>query len=142
MASIQGIWEHSRGVTVISLKQMYAGHAKQVALIAAGSRATFTARFIVTVDEDIDPCNLSEVMWAISQRCDPSESVEIVKNCWTDGVDPVVGTEKRETNNITTSKVIIDACTPRWRKGGFPTVIEVSPAIKAEVLKKWPELIR
>ncbi len=142
MEGIQGIWEHSRGVTVISLKQMYAGHAKQVALIAAGSRATGTARLIIVVDEDIDPYNLPEVMWAISQRCDPDQGVEILKNCWVDCSDPIVTTEKFSTANVTTSKVVIDACTPRYRTGGFQPVVEVSPEMKAKVLEKWPELLK
>ncbi|MFC1892758.1 UbiD family decarboxylase domain-containing protein, partial [Chloroflexota bacterium] len=140
MQGIQGIWQHSRAVTVISLKQMYAGNAKQVALIATGSRTTMGSRVIITVDEDIDPCNLTEVMWAISHRCDPSQSVEIVKECWVDGIDPLLTWEKRANANATSSKVAINACTPRYRPGGFAPVVEASPAMKAQVVEKWPEL--
>ncbi|MFC1893774.1 UbiD family decarboxylase [Chloroflexota bacterium] len=140
MHGIQGIWQHSRGVTVISLKQMYAGHAKQVALSAAGSRNTCMSRVIITVDEDIDPCNLTEVMWAISHRCDPDQSVEIIKDCWVQGIDPLLTPERRALANTTGSKVIMNACTPRYRAGGFPPVVEASSAMKAQVLEKWAEL--
>ena len=35
--------------------------------------------FVVVVDEDIDPTNLFEVLWAMCTRCDPTEDIDIVR---------------------------------------------------------------
>jgi UbiD family decarboxylase len=46
------------GMVVISLKQMYAGHAKSAALCAAGLHTQSEAlRWIIVVDDDIEPFN-------------------------------------------------------------------------------------
>jgi hypothetical protein len=42
------------------LRQRYDGHAKRAALVAAAH--SYMARIVVVVDEDIDPCNLHDVM--------------------------------------------------------------------------------
>ena len=63
-------------MTVISLKQRYDGHAKRAALIAAGN--VYMGRIVVVVDEDIDPSNMNDVLWAIMTRCDPQRDVTII----------------------------------------------------------------
>ena len=75
---VQGVWNHEAGAgrlfNVVSIKQMYAGHAKQAGLIAANCRSgVYAGRWVVVVDEDIDPSNIHDVIWAMSTRCDPAE---------------------------------------------------------------------
>ena len=78
-------------MTVIALKQRYAGHSKRAGLIAAAQ--SYMGRIVVTVDEDVDPSNLADVMWAITTRCEPSEQVDIVKSAWSSGLDPRITPE-------------------------------------------------
>ena len=41
---------------VIAIKQAYPGHARQAGLLAAGCQsASYLGRFVVVVDEDVDP---------------------------------------------------------------------------------------
>ncbi|MFC2003192.1 UbiD family decarboxylase [Chloroflexota bacterium] len=139
---IQGVWEHVLGgLTVISLKQRYAGHAKQAALVARGSRSSINSRFIVTVDEDIDPCNIEDVMWALTTRCDPERDIEIIRDCWAEAIDPLILPQQIARKDITTTKVIANACKPIYRREAFPPVVSVSPELKAEVMKKWWNVI-
>ncbi|MDO8629852.1 MAG: UbiD family decarboxylase, partial [Phycisphaerales bacterium] len=79
-----------RTMVVVSLKQMYPGHVKQAALIAAGTYkgATHVGRFIIIVDDDIDPTNMSEVLWALGTRCDPKSQIDIVTNRLSMASDP------------------------------------------------------
>ena len=74
-------------MTVVALRQRYAGHAKRAGLIAAAQ--SYMARLDVIVDEDVDPSDLADVMWAITTRCEPSETVDIIRNAWSSALDPV-----------------------------------------------------
>ena len=139
---IQGVYQHALGIMVISLRQRYAGHAKQAALIAAGSWGAERSRFIITVDEDIDPSNIQQVLWAMATRCEPERDVEVVKECWIGSIDPGVPQVERLRSNFTTGRVIINACRPIYRRGEFPRVVTAGPEAKATALKRWWDAIK
>jgi len=138
---IVGVWEYAYGIIVIALEQRYAGHAKQAGLIAAGSRSSGGSRFIITVDADIDPCDFGQVAWALASRCDPTVGLDLIHEGWSSAVDPQVTPRQLATKNITAPKVIINACTPRWREDAFPPVVEVSPELRAATIKKWGHVL-
>jgi len=139
---IMGVWQHGYGMMAISLKQKYAGHAKQALLIAAGSRGAHIIRFIVVVDEDVDPYNVMEVMWAIGTRCDPERDIEIIRDGWSGPIDPLPTREQRARNEWTTAKVLINACRPTFRRDDFAKVVAVSPELREETIKKWGKLLQ
>src|SRR3990170_261824 len=59
--------------TVVSIKQRYPGHARQTGAAAIACRGgAYMGRYYVIVDEDIDPSNIDEVIWAIATRSDPA----------------------------------------------------------------------
>ncbi|MFH0914009.1 MAG: UbiD family decarboxylase, partial [Chloroflexota bacterium] len=87
LPGVKGVWliheTTPRGLMVISLKQEYPGHAKQAALVAAGCLPTaYGFKYLVVVDDDIDPSNITEVLWAIVTRTEPERSIDIVRDCW------------------------------------------------------------
>jgi len=51
---------------VVALKQRYAGHAKRAGLIAAAN--SYMGAWSWWWDDDVDPSNLADVMWAITTR--------------------------------------------------------------------------
>jgi UbiD family decarboxylase len=60
LPGVTGVWCHEAGggrlFNIIAIKQAYAGHAKQAAPLAAGVHAgNYINRFVVVVDDDIDP---------------------------------------------------------------------------------------
>ncbi|MFH1002877.1 MAG: UbiD family decarboxylase [Chloroflexota bacterium] len=136
MSGIKGVWQHGASLTIISLQQQYPGHAKQVGLTAAASRSTDIVRFIVVLDDDVDPSNISEVFWAMSTRCEPAE-IDILRGAYCGIFDPRIPPEKRETGDLTGSKAVIDACRPYYWRDRFPRVNEVSAELKAEAREKW-----
>src|SRR5215471_13844469 len=76
VTDIAGVWQHvSQLMTVIALRQRYAGHASRAALIAAAN--SYMGRIVVVVDDDVDPSNLADVMWAVTTRCEPAEQTDI-----------------------------------------------------------------
>ena len=77
------------GMVVVSMQQQYAGHAAQVlALTAQCPAAAYYTKWIIAVDEDVDPTDFNDVMWALSTRCHPAEDLDILRNTWSTGLDP------------------------------------------------------
>ncbi len=139
---VQGVWNHEAGAgrlfNVVSIKQLYGGHAKQAGIIAASCRAgVYAGRWVVVVDEDIDPSNIHDVIWAMSTRCDPAADIEFVHKLWSTPLDPVLRGPPYQSN-----RAVVDACRPWGWKDEFPRVAESSPELKEKVIKKWAHLFR
>lgn len=137
LPNVHGVWcmEFGGGrlFNVISIKQSYAGHAKQALLLAAGAHGgNYIGRFVVVVDEDIHPGDLWSVMWAISSRCDPVDDIDIIRNAWSGPLDP-----RKQAGDNYNSRALIDACRPYHWKDEFPHVAESSPELKKKTLEKF-----
>jgi 4-hydroxy-3-polyprenylbenzoate decarboxylase len=147
ISDVRGVYQLESGAAflllVISLKQRYAGHARQAALVATGSRAgAYMNRFTILVDEDIDPSNAADVWWAVASRCDPESSIDVVRNCWATPLDPRLSPQKRAAKDFSASRAIIDACRPFAWRDQFPAVSEASPQLKQQVLEKFAADLR
>ena len=86
----------ARAMIAISLKQMYAGHAKTAGLFAAGYLTeTEACRWIIVVDDDIDPSNTADILWALGQRSDPEDSLEVITGLCTNPLNTMTPPEMR-----------------------------------------------
>ena len=126
-------------MTVIALKQRYAGHAKRAALIAAAQ--SYMGRLVVVVDDDVDPSNLADVMWAITTRCEPSEGVDVVRNAWSSALDPRIPPDDKERGVTSHSKLIIEAVKPFAWKDKFPPTSALSHEDARAIADKWGEAL-
>ena len=140
MSGIKGVWQHGASFTIISITQQYPGHAKQVGLVAATSRNADIVRFIVVLDDDVDPSNLSDVIWAMSTRCEPEE-MNIVRGIYCGIFDPRIPPDMRDKGDLTGSRAVIDACRPYPWRDKFPLVNEVSPEHRAQAREKWGKVL-
>jgi len=141
VTDIVGAWQHvAQLMTVVSLTQRYAGHAKRAGLIAAAQ--SYMGRIIVTVDEDVDPSNLADVMWAVTTRCEPSESVDIIREAWSSALDPRITAENRARGQTSHSKMIIDACKPFGWKDQFPRTSALDQDEARAIEAKWGAALR
>jgi 4-hydroxy-3-polyprenylbenzoate decarboxylase len=140
---VKGVWCHEAGggrlLNIISIKQRYSGHAKQAALVASQVHAAaYLGRYVIVVDDDIDPTSTFDVLWAIATRSDPAESIEVIQRCWSGPLDPRIQPGKKGFN----SRAVIDACRPfEWLKD-FPLVAESTEELKEKVRKKWKDVIK
>jgi 4-hydroxy-3-polyprenylbenzoate decarboxylase len=138
---IAGVWQHvSALMVVVALKQRYSGHAKRAGLVAAAN--AYMGRIVVVVDEDIDPSNLSDVMWAVATRAEPSESLDIIRDAWSSPLDPRISPQSRQTGVTSHSKVIINACRPFEWIDKFPATIALSPDEAQAALKKFHDALK
>jgi UbiD family decarboxylase len=134
---VQSVWAHPSGgrfMTVLSIRQRYPGHARQAAMIASQCRSgAYLGRYVIVVDDDIDITNSEEVIWAISSRSDPAESIEILRRCWSGPLDPRIPRDQIGHS----SRAIIDATRPyEWREK-FPKSSGASRELKDQVGSKW-----
>jgi len=130
---------------VISVKQQYAGHALRVADYAMTGLADRPPRYLVMVDEDIDPSNRNLVMWAINTRVDPAVQVHIQRDRWCNVVNPAGLTpEKRALEDYTLGTMIIDACKPyRWRHqwDKMFTRSDIDEGLRRATVDRWESVL-
>jgi 4-hydroxy-3-polyprenylbenzoate decarboxylase len=139
---VKGVWAHPSGGSrlwlTVAIKQQYAGHAKQAGLIASQCHAgAYANRFVVVVDDDIDPADMNKVVWAMCTRCDPREDFEILRGCWTGTSDPMNYGRSDQRN----ARVVIDACRPWVRRETFPVAVRSSEALDKEIRAKWAGIL-
>ena len=138
---VQAVWAHPSGgrfMTVLAIKQRYPGHARQAAMIASQCRSgAYLGRYVIVVDDDIDITNTEEVIWAISSRSDPVESIEILRRCWSGPLDPRIARDQVGFS----SRAIIDATRPYEWRDKFPKSSGASRELKEDVAKRWNKLL-
>jgi len=138
---VRGVWtpESAAGrmIIVVSIKQAYCGHSRQAGYVASHCQTgAYLNRYVIVVDEDIDPANMDEVMWAVATRSDPATDIDIMRKGWSGPIDPLVRDRRMAYN----SRAIIDACRPFEWIDEFPRVAEADPAYLREIQAKWPAL--
>jgi 4-hydroxy-3-polyprenylbenzoate decarboxylase len=135
---VRGVWAHEAGggrlLIAVSIRQRFCGHSRQAGYVAAQCQAAaYMNRFVIVVDDDVDPMNLEEVMWAVSTRCEPAEDIEIMRKSWGSRVDPLLTDPSAPYN----TRALVDACRPYERLETFPRVAQASPRLVRETVAKW-----
>ncbi len=126
------------GIVVVSLRQLYAGHAAQVlALAAQCPAAAYYTKWIIAVDDDVDPTDFNEVMWALSTRCHPAQDIDLLRNTWSTGLDPSQFIAEERPYG---SKALIDACKPHRYIRQFPPSTLLRRSVYERVSSRWEEL--
>jgi len=139
---IQGVWSPPEaagwGMTVVSIKQRYAGHAAQtMALAAQCMGGAYFTKYVVVVDDDVDPTKLDEVVWAMVTRSRPSESIDILRETWSTYLDPSLNPPEERPWG---SKCLINACKDFRHYNEFSPRTKLSKPVYEQVAAKWQEL--
>jgi UbiD family decarboxylase len=94
-------------VIIVSTKKRYGGFAKAVGMrVLTTPHGLGYAATVIVVDEDVDPFNLPQVMWALSTKMNPSDDLVVVPHLSLMELAP------QSDNPGTGAKLIIDATTP------------------------------
>lgn len=139
---VRGVWTPGSGgsrlIIVVAIKQRFLGHARQAGHVASMCRAgAYLGRYVIVVDEDINPYDINDVMWAMATRSDPSTSIDFINRAWSGPLDPVI----RKGQSFGNSRAIIDCTRPFEWLDEFPEVAESSPAVRDAAMKKWGKLL-
>jgi UbiD family decarboxylase len=124
--AVNAMYTHGLSV-IISTAKRYGGFAK-----AVGMRAMTTPHGlgyvtqVILVDEDVDPFDLPQVMWAMSAKVNPKEDVVIIPNL------SVMALAPASSPVGISSKMIIDATTPVSpdNRGNFGAPVHDLPETK------------
>jgi UbiD family decarboxylase len=141
---VKAVWAHEIGgarmFNVVAIKQRFAGHARQAGhILSQCGVGAYMSRYSVVVDEDIDPSNLQEVMWAVATRTDPAIDIDIIQRGYGSKNDPMFVAYRY--NAPFASKAVIDACRPWDHIDEFPAVAEASKELQAKIRAKWSDLL-
>ena len=123
------------GMVVVSIEQRYPGHAAQAAALAAQcSGAAYYTKWIVVVDDDVDPTDIEQVIWAMSTRCDPASDIDILRHTWSTYLDPTKNPSEERPYG---SKTIINACKEHKFLKTFSKRTRLTKPTYEKVQKKW-----
>lgn len=138
IANIRGVWSHVNNLlVVVSLRQAFPGHAAHALIAAAGLHyGPGMDTYYVAVDDDIDPSNLDEVLWAMCTRSDPATQVQILKS-YTQGLDPRLSPERKRAGDLTMGRMLIDACRPFTWRNEFPVPNRFDDDFRERTWQKW-----
>jgi 4-hydroxy-3-polyprenylbenzoate decarboxylase len=138
---IKGVWSIPEaagwGITCVSIKQMYAGHSSQVMALAAQCTAgAYFGKYVIVVDDDIDPTNVHQVLWAMATRSRPAQSIDILRETWSTFLDPSLNPPEIRPWG---SKALINACMDYRYIKSFSKRTKLSKAAYDKVAKRWNE---
>ena len=121
---------------VVSLQQMYPGHAEQVgAAVIASNTGTYGVKGVIIVDDDIEADDLPRVWWALGTRYNPLRGTQMINRGRSTPLDPALGPDE---NKFITSRIILNATIPfEWQVK--PTEIKLSEEVLARVKARWDE---
>src|SRR5262249_36539292 len=136
---VRSIPEHPGWVlTVVSIKQLYAGQAAQVMGPASQCTAgAYFGKYVIVVEADIDPTNVSEVLWAMATRLRTAQSIDILRETWTTDLDPSL---KPLEIRPWGSKCLINACMDYRFIKTFSKRTKLSKEAYDNVVARWQEL--
>lgn len=123
------------GMVVVSIEQRYPGHASQVAALAAQcAGGGYYTKWIIVVDEDVDPTDLEQVVWAMSTRCSPIDDIDILRNTWSTYLDPTKNPPEERPYG---SKALIKACKNFKYIDSFSKRTFLRRSIYEKVKERW-----
>ncbi len=140
---VKGVYAHPAGasgmsMTVVSVEQQYAGHAKQAATLAAQCPGgAYFSKFIVVVDEDVNPADTNQVIWAMATRWDAEQHTDKLTDTWSTPLDPARNPPQDRPYG---SQLLIDATKEHKYIDDFPPRTAVREEMYENVVDRWDEL--
>ena len=121
---------------VVSVQQIYPGHADQVgAAVIASNTGSYGVKGVIIVDDDIEADDLPRIWWALGVRYNPARGTQIINRGRSTPLDPALGADE---NKFITSRIIMDATIPfDWKVK--PTEIKLTESVMAKVKARWSE---
>lgn len=124
-------------VAIASIRKLYEGYGKVMGLAILSTEPGRMIKYLILVDEDIDPFNRSLVDWALATRFQPSQDVILLEGIPGVPLDPSMPeVEKLQATNLT-SKIIIDATRPLTPD--FPQEVRPAKDVMEKVLANWKD---
>ncbi len=126
------------GITAVSIEQRFAGHAAQVAALAAQvPSGAYYSKLIIVVDDDVDCSDIHQVMWAIATRSNMEKDIDILRETWSTWLDP---TKNPPEERPWGSKALINACKEHKFLKVFAARNRITREMYDKLSGRWKEL--
>lgn len=123
---------------IVSLEQKYAGHASQVlALASQVPGGAYISKWIIAVDEDVDPTDMNQVLWAMATRSTPADDIDILRNTRGSPLDPAQNPQEKRFFG---SKALINACKDYRHIRSFPVRTLLRESLYRQLEDRWEHL--
>jgi len=92
---------------------------------------------VIVVDDDVDPTNVHQVLWAMATRSRPAQSIDILRETWSTFLDPSLNPPEIRPWG---SKALINACMDFRYIKTFSKRTKLSKPMYEQVVARWTEL--
>lgn len=138
LPNIKGVWCAPEGGTrqlvIVSIEQAFPGHATAVGHVTSQCKSgAYLGKYVVVVDDDINPYDIADVLWAVCTRSEPAE-IDIVSRAWSGPLDPRI---RKPTDSFHNSRGIIYAVKPYEWYREYPPTVTASEGLLRHVVDKW-----
>lgn len=123
------------GTTVITVHQERPDDVQRI--MAELDKLSSNNRLILLVDDDVDPSDPYEVLWAVGTRFDPEQArISVVPSAW--NLDPTMTLEQRTGEQpVPYKRLVINGCRPFERLKDFPPVNVFSADRRRAAWERW-----
>ena len=123
------------GCNVITIDQQHQDDVTRAMEVLAEMKGP--NRLFILVDDDVDPNDPWDVLWALGTRFDPEEArTSIIGSRWL--LDPARPMEHRSSREaLPYKRMILNGCRPFSRLGDYPPVNKLSDARRYDTWAKW-----
>lgn len=123
------------GAIVLTIQQQHPDDVPR--LMDAIDKMHSPTRLFIIVDDDVDPHDPWEVLWAVGTRFDPEDArTSIVQSRWL--LDPLRTIQDRISRDaLPYKRMIINGARPFERLAEFPPVNQFSPERRQQTWDKW-----
>ncbi len=108
-----------------------------MALAAQCTGGAYFGKYVIVVDDDVDPTNVHQVLWAMATRSRPAQSIDILRETWSTFLDPSLNPPEIRPWG---SKALINACMDYRHIKTFSKRTKLSKATYEQVVARWSEL--
>jgi hypothetical protein len=108
-----------------------------MALAAQCTAGAYFGKYVIVVDDDIDPTNMGQVLWAMATRSRPAQSIDILRETWSTFLDPSLNPPEIRPWG---SKALINACMDYKHIKTFSPRTKLDKATYRRVVSRWNEL--
>jgi 4-hydroxy-3-polyprenylbenzoate decarboxylase len=140
--NVVGVAQYTWNFWVVAIKQTYAGHARQAGAAVLGCAASCRdGRYVIVVDEDIDPTNMNEVLWAMATRVDPTTDIDLVDGYPGTPLDPRTPASKRMVGDFSSGRAVIHAVRPWAWRDDFPRASRAEVQLRDEMVERFRHIL-
>src|SRR5258708_10902731 len=108
-----------------------------MAVAGQWTAGAYFGKYVIVVDDDVDPTNVNQVLWAMATRSRPAQSIDILRETWSTYLDPSLNPPEIRPWG---SKALINARMDYRFINTFSKRTKLSNSAYDNVVARWQEL--